>query len=95
MCLDVARCLVVAIIWWQWYATLSLRGRGGAAAGVSISSALAPGFLRGVCLASVVMVMVTDVNVHAVLRKGKGKTVDHIELSIFHQRSTDLNKNEQ
>ena len=40
------------------------------------------------------MVMVTDVNVHAVLRKGKGKTVDHIELSIFHQRSTDLNKNE-
>ena len=43
------------------------------------------------------MVMVTDVNVHAVLRKGKGKgkTVDHIELSIFHQRSTDLNKNEQ
>ena len=24
----------------------------------------------------------------------KGKTVDHIELSIFHQRSTDLNKNE-
>ena len=79
--------LFIAIVWWQWYATLFLRGRGGAAAGVSISSALAPCFLRGVCLASVVMVMVTDVNVHAVLRKGKGKTVDHIELSIFHQRT--------
>ena len=45
-------------------------------------------------MASVVMVMITDVIVHGVLRKGKGKIVDHIEISIFHQRSTDLNKNE-
>ena len=42
-----------------------------------------------------VMVMVTDVIVHADFKERKGKTVDHIELSIFHQRSTDLNKNEQ
>ena len=40
-----------------------------------------------------VMVMVTDVIVHADFKERKGKTVDHIELSIFHQRSTDLNKN--
>ena len=41
------------------------------------------------------MVMVTGVIVRAFFKERKGKTVDHIELSIFRQRSTDLNKNEQ
>ena len=43
------------------------------------------------------MVMVTDVIVRAVFKERKGKTVDHIELSIFinEVQIQDLNKNEQ
>jgi len=67
-----------------WVGRSKGAGLGVSVASASISSDLVPGMSFE---ASVAMVMVTDVIVHTVF--GKGKTVDqHIEVSIFHQRST-------